>query len=474
MNMKKITILFLGAALALGGCEKQLELNSKDALETQQALSTMGGIRSAIVGMYSGLRNVNYYGRSLYVYGDLSGNDVYLSQTNSNRYLTTFQRNYASNDADMTGLWTAIYASIADANNIINAVDGVQGSAQEKALAKGEALFVRALGYFDLLRVYAKPFDQGGGSQLGVPLVLKSDINQYPQRSTVAQGYAQVIADLTAAKGLLSQTTADQKFSASRYAASALLSRVYLYKKDYAAAVAEADLVKVNTSFLVTPGASLAGFYSTPGGAEEIFTVKFMAVETLGSDNLGAMYLKPGYGDIRVSPDLIATFDQANDLRFKALISPFTGSPSEWQNNKFTSQDNINFMHSPKVLRFAEVLLNRAEALAWIGGRDAEALADLNAIRTKRGLSGLSGITGQVLIDAVLLERRHELMFEGHSFFDLTRTGRTMVRDFCNNPLEITSPQCSLVATDPKTIAPIPQAEISANPSLAGQQNTGY
>jgi hypothetical protein len=472
--MKKILIIFLAAfTISLSSCEEHLNLDSKDALSTQQALSTMSGVRSAVVGLYASLRSVNYYGRTLYIYGDLSGNDVYLAKANSNRYLPTFQRNFASNDADMTSLWTAVYSSIARANNIVNAVDAVSAPAGEKNVAKGEALFVRALGYFDLVRVFAKPFNQGNGSQLGVPIVLTSDISNYPSRNSVAEVYAQIIADLNAAKGLLATTTAGTKLTVSKYAASALLSRVHLYKGDFANAINEANLVTADPSFVITPAAELASFYSTPETAEEIFTLKFMAVESLGSNNIGAMYLKPGYGDIRISPDLINTFDRVNDLRYVNFISQFSGSPTEFQNNKFTSQDNINFMHSPKILRLAEVLLNRAEAY-YRQGQGAQALIDLNKIRTNRGLPALVGITGQALFDQILLERRHEFMFEGHNYFDLMRNGLVMNRNFCNNPLEITVPQCSLVATDPKTIAPIPQAEISANPQLAGQQNTGY
>lgn len=472
--MKRIAILIWVVVFTLCGCDKQLEIKSKDSVDTKESLSNMTGIKSALVGMYASMRNAGYYGRSMYVYGDLSGTDVYLAKANSNRYLSTFQKNYASNDADMTSLWTAIYTTIANANNIINAVDGVQASQAEKDQAKGEALFIRSLGYFDLVRVFAKPYAQGNGSQLGVPLVLVSDVNNFPSRNTVTAVYDRVINDLKAAKTLMAGSTSAQKLTANQFAAAALLSRVYLYKGDNLNAVAEADFVKANTAFQVTPAVSLADFYGTPGNPEEIFTLKITDIESLGSDNIGAMYLKPGYGDIRVSPDLVNTFDKVNDVRYQLFISAFTGSASEFQNNKFSGQDNINFLHSPKILRYSEVLLNRAEALAKIGGRDQEALADLNAIRTRRGLGLVAALSGQPLVDAILMERRHELMFEGHQFFDLIRNGRPRERNFCNSPLEITVTQCTLTATDPKVVAPIPQAEMSANPSLAGQQNEGY
>lgn len=473
--MKKILIFSITVyAVFFSSCTKQLELNPKDALTTEIALSTLAGVNSAVVGMYAKLRDVNYYGRSVFIYGDLSADDIYLSVNNSNRYSTTFQRSYAGNDANVLATWTAIYSVIARANNIINSVDKVTGSQADKDFAKGQALFIRALGYFDLLKIYAKPYNQGNGSQPGVPIVLISDVTNYPARNTVAEGYTQIINDLNSAKALLTATSASDKFTISTYAASALLSRVYLYKGDNANAIAAAKVVTDNTAFGVTAVDNLPTFYTTSGNKEEIFTVKFNATESLGSDNLGQIYLKPGYGDLRVSPDLIAIFDKAKDSRYINFIRPFTGSPKEFENAKFTGEAGQLGMYSTKVLRLSEVYLNKAEAESKAGGQDSQALADLNAVKTNRGLAPVSGLTGTALLNEILLERRKEFMFEGQRFFDLTRNGLTMTRSFCNDPLAVNSPQCSLAATDPKVVAPIPQSEIDANKSLTGQQNQGY
>jgi hypothetical protein len=256
--MKKALIISaVVLSTVFSSCTKQLELNPKDALNTTEALSTISGVNSAVLGMYSSLRSVNYYGRSLYIYGDLSASDVYLAKANSNRYLSTFQKTYAANDADITAMWTAMYSTIARANNIINSVDAVTASQADKDIAKGQALFVRALGYFDLVRVFAKPYNQGNGSQAGVPIVLTSDITVYPGRNTVTEVYARIIEDLTAAKSLLSATTASNKLTASKFAASALLSRVYLYKGDNANSIAEANAVTANTAYTVATATEL-------------------------------------------------------------------------------------------------------------------------------------------------------------------------------------------------------------------------
>ena len=469
---KYILITALAVGTLLAACDKQLELEPKDSQSTGQALSTMKGIDAAVVGMYANMRSANYYGRYLFMYGDLSSADVYLAKANSNRFIPTFQRSFAAVDADALGIWTAAYSTISRANNIINAVDNVSATQAEKDLAKGQSLFVRALAYFDLVRIFAKPYNQGGGSQLGVPIVTVTDINSTPARNTVAEVYTRIIDDLNQAKTLLSTTSKDTKVTASKFAASALLSRVYLYKQDYNNAITEANVVTAAGYSLVTP-AQLPTFYSTVGTSEEIFTLKFVSTESLGSDNLGNMYLKPGYGDVRVSPDLVTVFDFGNDERYKNFIGPFTNSPLEFQNNKFKSQDGIQGLYSPKILRLSEVYLNRAEAYAKTS-KDAQALTDLNAVRTQRGLAALAGITGAALVDSILTERRRELMFEGHRLFDLARNGLPVVRNYCNQPTEVSTPQCTYPAADPKLTAPIPQAEIDANPSLVGQQNPGY
>lgn len=462
-----ISLIILIAA----GCNKQLELEPKDSLTTDRALSTLNGIKAATSGMYASLRSVNYYGRSLFMYGDASGDDIYISNNNSNRYLSTYQRNYAAVDADILAMWTAMYNTIARANNIINNVDNVEGDQIEKDVQKGQALFIRGMAYFDLVRVFAKPYDQGNGSQEGVPVVLESNVNHYPARNTVQEVYDQIIDDLTDAETLLSSTTTSTKFTATKYAATALLSRVYLYKGDLPNAITAATTV-INAGYAITPEGELADYYATPGAPADIFTVKFLVVDDQGSNNIGNFYLKPGYGDARVSPDLVNIFDQNNDARFINFISPFSSSPSEWQNDKYFGQDGVQGMYSTKVLRIEEIYLNRAEAYAKSGEYDL-ALDDVNAIRTNRGLPALNVPDDEVL-DAVLNERRRELMFEGQRFFDLIRNGKNVVRNYCNQPTQINSPNCTITATSDYVIAPIPQSEIDANPSLTGHQNSGY
>ncbi|ACU57951.1 RagB/SusD family nutrient uptake outer membrane protein [Chitinophaga pinensis] len=467
--MKQLFFPILMAALLVinQGCNKQLDLYPADKLPTADALKTIQGVNAAVNGMYEGLKVTEYYGRNYLVIPEIAADNVYLSFNNSNRFLSSWRLSWVVADGDVTGVWNRVYAVILRANNIINSVPLLEdGTTEEKNSALGQALFVRALGHFDLLRVFSTPYAVGGGGTLGVPLITKFEVGS-PKRNTVDEVYKQIIADLTTAKDLLPKSR-NTPYSASSYAATALLARVHLYKGEDAAAITAATEV-INAGYSIAPANTLANFYNTPGTTEDIFTIRILSNETLGSDNLGRIYLKPGYGDVRVSPDLKNVLE-ANDAR-NVFVSEFSGSPAEFQNNKFTGQDGISGLYSIKVLRISELYLIRAEAYAKTGSY-ALALADVNEIRAHRNLPALENVPDANVLTAVLKEKRVEFMFEGHRYFDLLRNKLSIVRTTCNNPAQLNTPRCTIEASSPTAIFPIPQREIDVNLNI--EQNPGY
>lgn len=465
--MKKYIIGIFAAATLLQACSGKLDVKPNNSLEIGDALGDLPAIQSALAGTYDALQQKEYYGRNYWLMTELSGDNVYLAAKNSNRFISSFKREYNVQDVDVENFWKTAYKAILGANNIINSIDSVAADQEPKNVAKGEALFIRALAYSDLVNMFAKPYRNSNGSQPGVPVNLKFAVVQTP-RSSVAEVYTRIIADLSEAKKLLVNVGASTKFHASRYAASALLARVYLAKGDDQAAIDEATNV-INGGFTLTSPAGIATFWNTAGSPEEIFTLRFVGnAEDLGSDNLGMMYLKPGYGDVRVSPDLyssLAATDKRNDV-----IGVFSdGSTGEKTNLKFAGQDGIAGMHSPKLLRLAEMYLIRAEAYAHLN-QPAKAISDLNTLRAQRGLDALSGVADKDVLDYVLTESRKEFMFEGHRYFDLLRNSKDVVRNFCHDLLEVTAP-CTISAISNIAICPIPQTEINTNPI---EQNPGY
>lgn len=463
------SIIYIFLLLSFTACNDKLTLSPAVQLPTEDALTDIAGVNAGISGMYAGMRSVNYYGRNFLVIPELAADNVYLSATNSNRFPSTFRVTWLTSDGDITNLWNQTYTVMLRANNIINSIPALKdGTDAEKNSALGQALFVRALTHFDLLRVFAQPYAIGGGSAPGIPVMTKFEVGS-PARNTEDEVYTQIIDDLTQAKSLL-ESDAGNPYNANAYSVSALLARVYLYKGDNANAVTESSVVINSGEYAIVTAKDLPDFYNTPGTSEDIFTLRVLSTESLGSDDVGRIYLKPGYGDIRVSPDIVKVFD-TDDARYTSFILPFSGSPAEYENEKFYGQDGISGLYSPKILRISEQYLIRAEANAKLGNYVA-AIEDVNAIRANRKLPGLVNIPDADVLANVLLERRKELMFEGHRYFDLLRNKQDIVRTFCGDAVELNTPACTYPATSPTVIPPIPQREIDVNKNI--QQNAGY
>lgn len=459
-NFKYIFLLVLG--MTAFSCQDQLELQPQQSLSTTESLADLNGLRTALFGAYDGLQALNHYGRNYQVIAEIVADQVYLSINNSNRFVIEYTYQYGPAQGTQNGFWGTAYTTILRANNIINRIDDVEGAAAEKNQIKGEALAIRALTHFDLVRVYGKHPTQGNPStDLGVPIVLESKIDE-PARNTVAEVYAQVIKDLNDAKGLLGDAGI-YRFSAQ--AADALLARVLLYNGDNAGAEAAAGRVIASGKYSLAD--NIVAAFEGPGSSEEIFTLKFIGAETRGSDNWGQIYNPQGYGDIRVATDLINLYE-AGDARLGFI---YKNTNNEFYQSKTFAQENVPGLASPKLLRIAEMYLIRAEARAK-QNKFGDAIADLNAIRAKRGASQLAGIADANVLSTVMAERQRELSFEGHTMFDYFRNGITMVRTQCNSGLELTAPQCELAASSHLTVFPIPQVEMDVNQNMV--QNPGY
>lgn len=440
-------------------CSKELELNPFQSLSTGEALADLPSMKTAVFGAYDAIQSLGYYGREYLVMPETEANLVYLSIANSNRFIPSYTYLWIPADGDITDFWNLAYAAILRANNVINNIDALEGDAAEKNQIKGEALAIRALAHFDLVRFFAKQYTNGNPStDLGVPIVLEASISE-PPRNTVEQVYTQVIADLTTAKGLL-RDEGIYRFSPN--AVEALLARVYLYKGDWANAETAAGNV-IGAGYELAD--DVVAMFAGPGSSEEIFTLRNEMSENRGSDNLGNIYIPAGYGDIRVTTDLMDLYEPG-DSRANLIFQHTNG---EFYQSKFIEQDGVVGLHSPKLLRVAEMYLIRAEARFRQNAADPDVLSDLNAIRLKRGATQMMSLPNG--INDILAERHRELAFEGHTAFDYWRTGTKMVRQQCNTGLEV-SGVCEIEANDFRTVHPIPQREMDVNQSMI--QNDGY
>lgn len=454
---KYITAASLAVALlTTTSCEDFLTVEPEQSLSEDQVFSSLDAANAAILGMYDRMQTLNYYGRDMIVIPDLMADNTLITTENSGRYIDYYSYNVVAQTGTIRDLYTRAYQTIKASNNLLANIDALEANGPEQEALrnslKGEALFGRALAHFDLVRLIGRPYIDGNGANLGVPLVLGVE-DEFNGRATVAEIYAQVITDLEEAAPLMSYST---PFRISDQAAYGLLSRVYLYKGDNQLAIDAANKVG---GFELLSGQAYVNSWSSAGSSEEIFTLRFAADENRGADNLGDIFIPSGYGDVRPTSDLIDVYP-AGDIRL-SFIRPEDGDDF---NFKFGGENGISGLSSPRIIRYAEVLLNRAEAQAKLGNFSA-ALADVNSIRSARGAAALSSIT----VDGVLEERRRELAFEGHRLFDLTRNGRGVTRIENTN---LGGAPSEIDFNDPKIILPIPEREIDANPNL--EQNPGY
>lgn len=466
----RFSILTISAAVFLIACSKSfVEKNPTDSLLTDKALADEPAIATDLNGAYAQMRSVSLWGRDLPVIGDLQADNTFVESRNSGRYLGQYSYNIVNSDGTAAEIWTAAYTGILRCNQILSS----KASGGKVPQIKAQAYALRALLYFKLVNLYARPYTDNPDG-LGVPLVLVYNPEALPSRSKVSEVYAQILSDFKAA--VLSAPAFSSSITLSKYAIEGLLAKVYLYMGDNTNAKAAAVDVINNGGFsLVTPAGYAAYWASSgiqTGTTETMYEVDADAINNNGYDDLGGIY-NNGYMDIYASQQLVALYSQA-DVRTSILLSGTTksGAPAiivnKFPNAQNSDRDNL------KVIRLAEVYLIAAEAS--LPGNEADALKFLNALVAQRDPSLVYASTGTMLLNDIVQERRKELAFEGDRLFDLNRLKLPVIR--VQNAGAIPAGQGDIYLTIPyndhRRIYPIPLAEIKANPTIASQQNPGY
>lgn len=471
---------FVAVALTLTACEKTLDVQPRTSLDSGVALSTPEGLDAALNGIYDRLQSTRMYGRDLMAIPEALADNG--EATNKSGRLNAEYRNVQNNHF---ANWATGYFAINQANLVIEAAQKLTGLTEARKNAfLGQAYFLRALFYHDLLRAYAydpgveiKEYDRGG-----VPLVTAGVTNEtqliLPARASVKEGYDLIYNDLTQAITLLGNTAGP--VYATKGAAQALFSRVALYRKDYPTAVKQAtDALGSNVAqFLTTPAAYLSGWRSARH-PESMFELVFLTPENIGVNEslqttyttlveLGNRTRTGGFGDLVPSASLLADLESERsgttvlDIRRQLYELGTAGrGPARIECTKFLGKNGIINLDNIPVIRISEAYLNRAEANAMLGNA-ADALADVNAIRTRSGLTARTGLTGDALLTEILKQRRIEMAFEGHRWFDLKRRGQDVIKPAVAN----------LPYTDPRFLANIPVNELATNPNI--RQNFGY
>lgn len=477
-----IRLGFTCLLFAMNGCTNTfLEENPKDFLSPTNYYQSASDAEAAVISVYSGLRSI--YSQNMYFLVDLPSEQTNFGRgSNVDRInINSFQ--FEAENTITTNVWNDSYRNINRANAVIDRVPGIEMDAGHKSILVAEARFLRALNYFNLVRLFG-----------GVPLRLQETVSLMElgmPRSPADEVYGVIINDLKEAEtALLTNGTGGR---ASKGAASTLLAYVYLTKGDWPNAVAKAQEVIDNAAvygYGLFDEVSDIWKIENENTREHIFSCQYQS----GPEGMGSGYnhffmsrdanaiLKggSGYSGHMVEEEFWASFDADDKRRDASILSSFidpntqkvvsypNGGLTELSIFKYYDPEpfarNNNNNNYP-ILRYADVLLILAEALNELEGPNGRAYDALNEIRDRAGLDALQGLTQQQFRDAILQERNWEFCFESKRFFDLIRT-ETLV------------PIMTAAGKKPKPenlLYPIPQREIDINDQINPEdQNPGY
>ena len=476
-----IAIALLG--FSFSSCSDFLEQNPQTDLSENDFYKTADDILSAVNGAYSSLQEGDIYG-NWYVFGEIPSDNTRNQLSGSVTTQNEFDQFYIDTQNSMiANFWKAAYKVINRTNTVLGRIDGIEINTELANRYKLECKFIRALMYFNLVRVYGD-----------VPLVLKEisisesyDILREPKENV----YNQIIADLKEAQDLpVSYSTAEDG-RATQGAAKALLANVYMTLHKYAEAeTILAEIINSGRYSLLenTPGSlNIDGYKNVfspvnHNSEEGIFEIQFLKggygegsnyANNFAPENSGTNVVAVGGTGGNNIPEMdIYNAYEEGDLRrdFSMSLGYYDNRKNnEWVESRYVCKfmdvpyQNNDASNNYPVIRYADVILMYAEALNQ-NGKTAEACKYLNMTR-RRGFGYQTTETSPVDLQTtdkaqvalmVEQERRVELAFENHRWFDLIRTGRAVE--------VMRSKGFSLNETN--LICPIPQKQIDVNPKL--------
>lgn len=488
--MKKLTIIITVLGLMLTtSCEDFLDVKPSNYAASETSITNANDARVAINGLMRKMVAANYYGRDFVIYGDAKGGDFAIrSQGRGLDYFYSF--NHSASSGSGSGFWTQIYNNILQANNLIKNIEKLEAEGKGTAALsdyKAQAMTARALMYFDLVRLYGKSYNMDKAS-FGVPLILEPlDASAQPTRASVEAVYTQVLKDLSDAAPLLSKNKVNGYIN--YYANKAIEARVHLFMDNFTSSLAAAEEVINSGKYSLYSNAAWVGSWAVPFGSESVLELAVYPAEAdLTTGSLGYYLLRLGkvtgamgwfmasdYWIARMGEDPtdirwgIMDYDESSNTRFGSCMKYVGGAAM--QGDK-ASRSAVNV----KVIRLSELYLVAAEAALRLPAPDRVKAANyLNQIR-KRAPALEAATDATVTLDLIIDEKSKEFFAEGLRYFDMLRLNRTIEfnDEFITPAVVITHRQKTIDRTFYKTILPISQTELDANPAIVTQQNPEY
>ncbi|WP_128543301.1 RagB/SusD family nutrient uptake outer membrane protein [Larkinella soli] len=469
-------VLLLGGLLTAAGCDQQELLNPvpQTSITGDNAFSSPERVQGLVNGIYKAIKAGNYYGGNYLIYSEARGEEFINRTSNTFTAYEAWNQTLNSGSNFVAGFWAAAYAAINNANILIQGLADHPNTVSETLRKQyvAEAKFARALAYFSLVTLYARPYNEDKGASPGLPLRLKAETTTAGndlKRSSVAEVYARILKDLDEAEADLPAGYTSALLNttrAHRNTAVALKTRVYLNQGNYAKVIEEARKIVSDAA----PFSAASGVAHRLQNIVEIFTTNYTSTESILSvpmtelDNVTGQssfayvfnanseyHLNPngiwGHTDWKTG-DLRRTFSRtASGVQFLTKY----GKPSP-------------FLDYIPILRYAEILLNYAEAAARTGDLP-KALALLKAVRNRSDAGYVfpeSAVSTQAaLVSTILTERRIELLGEGFRSNDLLRNGLPLpAKASASNTAPEVKPSQS------NYIFPLPNTEIVTNKLL--------
>ncbi|GAB3298821.1 RagB/SusD family nutrient uptake outer membrane protein [Hymenobacter tenuis] len=483
--MKKIFIPVFALTLLASGCDV-LDKNPLPSISPENFFKSADDAEAGLTAAYDALQGAGLYGQDMIVVGEMPSDNV----TSANGDVAALENiTWNSTTGQVNSIYRDSYIGINRANAILKYVPGIGMTEARKNQILGEARFLRALHFFNLVKLYG-----------GVPLRLEPTETGTPEvlnlpRATPDQVYARIIEDLTAAEPLVA---ANNPTRINQNAVNALLTRVHLTQRQWPQAQAAAAKVLGSA----TLASSFKSLFPADNKSESLFEVQFAGNADGGNilpdlllPSPPATYSFPKFSI--PTAELIQFADTVNDARwkFQGLTNAGRDHGSYVDGGRGTGNDdgpfvykwpgNPNGFNSPDntyVLRLGDVVLMYAEAANEQSGPTADVLTKLNLIRQRAGLAALTtaspeAASKQTMRQEIDRQRRLELAFEGERWFDLLRYARheqaDPSADHAVTALDLIKQQRKSATADPNYLLfPIPLGELNTNPNV--QQNPGY
>lgn len=492
--LKRTSVLFLAGLLSLQACKQEeiIELQPEFSLDAVNNPSTIAQVEQVLDGAYANFRANDYYGSGSGTGGgaalmpDVMSDNLYETTVTLANSRAMADWVFAQNTAQINNIYNAMYKVISVANIVLRDVDKFATPANKKRInrIKGQALAIRALAHFDLFKYFASNYDRNSTTTLALYYnkTFTVSADEKPSRVSNKVYYDELFADLTAAEPLLGDVDAAVNPAAlvtrprlSLTAVHLLRARISLYAGLWTDAITAANKGIAIAPALVSNQTTFSGMYNGAAAGESIWNVQFDAGQSgptfivfFATNNRS--YFRPAL-EVATAAGTTGLI-RSNDIRYSAYFTAIPATAlalTKYRGKGTVSDGNANFL----AMKTGELYLIRAEAYGR-NNQDALGMADLNTLRTARIANYAPEVlTGAALQTAVADERRRELIGEGHRFFDLKRTTRTITRgSTCGNIAISPAGKCTLASTAREWAFPIPEAVTNANANMV--QNPGW